>query len=267
MVLLLGSLLWNYVSFSAFFFLVSMLALGEFYKIAEKLNTRPYKATGFILAILIYVSVLRIDYFVGPETFSYRYFNLLMLCLTFVVAAVAMFSKREQPLHNALFTVFGIVYAVLPFCILHRLVVFSGPVVAGAVYNPWQLFSVIILIWSNDTLAYLGGSLFGRHKMIERISPGKTWEGTLTGIALTTPISYFLKSDFGGDNDSMRWIFYGVLVPILATIGDLVESMIKRQAGVKDSGSIMPGHGGALDRFDSLIFVTPFVLVINSVIS
>jgi phosphatidate cytidylyltransferase len=120
---------------------------------------------------------------------------------------------------------------------------------------------VILLIWSNDTFAYLAGNLAGKHKMVERISPGKTWEGTIGGIIITFGLS-FLVGDLVRSTETTLWPVLGVVVPVLATIGDLVQSQLKRKAGVKDSGSIMPGHGGVLDRFDSLIFVIPFVFVI-----
>jgi phosphatidate cytidylyltransferase len=154
----------------------------------------------------------------------------------------------------------GIVYSVLPFGILHFIVISES---AEDVFNfqPYPLLGVILLIWSNDTFAYLGGSLFGKHKMIERISPGKTWEGTIFGILVTFVLN-FLVGRYLLNGNTLFWTLLGFVVPVLATLGDLVESMIKREANIKDTGAIMPGHGGILDRFDSLIFVTPFVFVI-----
>jgi phosphatidate cytidylyltransferase len=128
-------------------------------------------------------------------------------------------------------------------------------------YQPMILLGIIFLIWSNDTFAYLGGSLFGKNKMIPRISPGKTWEGTVFGVLVSFGVSFLIKN-YLVKSETTIWPVLGILVPVFATIGDLVESMLKRQAGVKDSGNLMPGHGGALDRFDSLIFVTPFVVVL-----
>ena len=155
----------------------------------------------------------------------------------------------------------GIAYAVLPFALLQDLVQFKDDVTGISTFVPEVLLGVILLIWSNDTFAYLGGSLFGKHKMSPRISPGKTWEGTIFGIIMTFGLSFLLKRYFNNDLFNV-WLMLGALVPVLATIGDLVESMLKRQADVKDSGNIMPGHGGILDRFDSLIVVSPFVYVL-----
>ncbi|MBL7931944.1 MAG: phosphatidate cytidylyltransferase, partial [Bacteroidia bacterium] len=158
----------------------------------------------------------------------------------------------------------GIIYAVLPFALMHDLVKSSG-CFAGA-YNPNILLGVILLIWSNDTFAYLGGSVFGKNKMIERVSPGKTWEGTIFGVILTIGSGYIIGNNILSENQSV-WLVLGLVVPVFATIGDLIESMLKRQAGVKDSGNIMPGHGGVLDRFDSLIFVSPFVFLLMDLLT
>lgn len=263
-VLLVGSLLWNYYSFTLFFGLVSILALNEFYKISEKLGAAPYKMVGFALGFLMYVTATQFNYFAKDAVFNLwtiRTFHGILILSVFIIMAVAMFSKRENPLPNALYTILGLMYAVLPFALLHQLVFFNPSYVTPVNYNPEWLLGIIFLIWSNDTFAYLGGSLFGKHKMIPRISPGKTWEGTVFGVVVSFGIS-FLINNYMVKSDQKTWMILGVLVPVLATVGDLVESMLKRQAGVKDSGNLMPGHGGALDRFDSLIFVTPFVVAL-----
>lgn len=254
--LLLGCLLWNYYSFSIFFFVVAMIGLGEFYRLAEKMNAAPYKVTGYVLGVLIYLSfTCDIFPFGLPDPLNKNF----TLISPFLVLAASLFSKREQAFKNALFTIGGIIYAVLPFALMHGLVKSSGCFSGG--YNPNTLLGVILLIWSNDTFAYLGGSVFGKNKMIERISPGKTWEGTIFGIIVTIGSGYIIGHQILEENKTM-WIILGVIVPVFATIGDLIESMLKREAGVKDSGNIMPGHGGILDRFDSLIFVTPFVFLL-----
>lgn len=245
---LLGSLLWNYTSFSLFFFVVAMLGLQEFYKLSEKFRARPYKITGFILGAILYGCFLQ----------SFRHWQFILILTPFIIFFIALFHKREDPIPNALYTIAGLIYAVLPFGLLHTVV--SGQEAAGG-YSPDLLFGVILLIWSNDTFAYLGGSILGKHKMIERVSPGKTWEGTIFGVLMTIGSGYIIARFFL-DQEVWKWLVLGILVPVLATLGDLVESLIKRQAGIKDTGRIMPGHGGILDRFDSLIFVSPFLVVV-----
>jgi len=258
-VVLLGCLLWNYYSFSIFFFVVAMMGLNEFYKLSEKLEAQPYKWIGFMSGALVYITFINISYIraIHPNTNLWSF----LLLLPFLIFTVALFNKRDKPIHNALFTIAGVLYTVLPFAMLHHLVFFTNHEHDFFQFDPDIILGVILLIWSNDTFAYLGGSLFGKHKMIERISPGKTWEGTIFGILMTVGSGYIV-ANYILDAGLTLWMILGFAVPILATIGDLVESMLKRQAGVKDTGNIMPGHGGILDRFDSLIFVSPFVIVI-----
>lgn len=263
-VLLVGSLLWNYYSFTLFFGIISMLALNEFYKIATKLGASPYKGVGFGLGIAVYITAMRFSYIERDVVFdlwTIGAFHMLLILSAFIILAVGMFSKRENPLPNVLYTFLGIIYAVLPFGLLHQLVFHAEFDSQMLKYSPEWLLGIIFLIWSNDTFAYLGGSLFGKHKMIPRISPGKTWEGTIFGVIVSFGIS-FLINKYMVNGSPLTWMVLGLMVPVLATIGDLVESMLKRQAGVKDSGNLMPGHGGALDRFDSLIFVTPFAVAL-----
>jgi phosphatidate cytidylyltransferase len=249
---LLGCLLWNYYSFTLFFLVVAMWGLYEFYTLAEKLNAQPYKTAGYMGAFITYFSFINTRIMFGIETHPW----ILLAIVPVIIFLPAIFIQRNNPIHNALFTVGGIVYCVLPLGLLHQLVI-NKTLEGEPYFFPFLLFGIILLIWGNDTFAYLCGSIFGKHKMIERISPGKTWEGTILGVLLTFGGSFLIAQ-----GNVVLWMILGVIVPVTATIGDLVESLLKRQAGVKDTGNIMPGHGGILDRFDSLIFVSPVAFVI-----
>jgi len=255
-ILLIGSVYTSYISFAIFFFIVSLLGLNEFYKISEKLGAQPYRISGYIFGILTYIFYLQKD-FTGFDDVAWILPSPILI-FPFIILAVGLFSKRENSMRNSFFTICGIFYCVLPFCLLNQLCYYNIGKPDGYVYAPWFVLGIIFLIWSNDTFAYLGGSLFGKNKMIERVSPGKTWEGTAIGVLLTFALSFIFDRYVFHLRNNM-WPVLGICIPILATIGDLVESKLKREAGIKDSGSIMPGHGGALDRFDSLIFVSPFV--------
>jgi phosphatidate cytidylyltransferase len=134
-----------------------------------------------------------------------------------------------------------------------------------APYNFHYVLGIILLIWASDVGAYLVGSLIGKHKLFERISPGKTWEGTIGAFILNIGCAFIIANWFP-ELALKHWIVISILVSVFGSIGDLVESMFKRQAGIKDSGKIMPGHGGILDRFDSLLFVSPFVYAYLSLI-
>jgi phosphatidate cytidylyltransferase len=247
-VLLLGALLWNYYSFTLFFFVVSIGSLAEFYSLSQKAGSRPFFTIGIITACALYIAS-----FLSQFHGTYVYLMSVASVTPAIILAAGLLSKNDNPLAAAMFTIAGIFYAVLPFIAMHAIVMYHH------VYSPALVLGVILLIWSNDTFAYLGGSFFGKHKMIERISPGKTWEGTIIGVALTILIAIPLNSFLLDGKGGVTWYIIACIVPVLATIGDLVESRMKRVAGVKDSGQIMPGHGGFLDRFDSLIFTLPFI--------
>ncbi|MGZ3901089.1 MAG: phosphatidate cytidylyltransferase [Bacteroidia bacterium] len=258
-ILLVGCVLWNYYSFSVFFFIISLIGLNEFYRIAEKMDAKPFKMVGFICAVLIYIVFMESSWNAGLHDFQ-KVGRVVLVLFPFIILAVGLFSKTENSIRSALFTIGGIVYAALPFALLNQ-TVFYDDGCTGNFFSPWLILGIIFLIWSNDTFAYIGGSLFGKNKMIERVSPGKTWEGTIIGIFITFGLS-FLFNTFVFRLDPLTWPILGLIIPVLATIGDLVESKLKREAGIKDSGNIMPGHGGILDRFDSLIFVSPFVFAL-----
>ena len=142
----------------------------------------------------------------------------------------------------------GPIWILLPLCVLFLIWIPKNPV---------QVLAFLILIWASDTFAYLGGSLFGKHKLAPNISPGKTWEGFLISCVLTiglavgiSYIPYFKAMEFA----VWQWIVMALLVEAFGLLGDLIESLFKRKAGVKDSGNIIPGHGGVLDRVDSILF-------------
>ena len=256
-VLLIGSLFWNYYSFSIFFFLIAFLGLKEFYNLVDKLNVKTFKITGYFCGVLTYLAFINISFFFKINSEYINKLPLFLLFIPFIIFIVAILSKHQNPLESTLYTLMGILYSVLPFALMHKLVFDANQLQ----YNPNFLLIIILLIWSNDTFAYLGGTFIGKHKMIERVSPGKTWEGTLFGIFITIALCFYFHKNIQ-ETTSLSWIFLSFLIPILATVGDLVESMIKRIANVKDTGNIMPGHGGILDRFDSILFVVPFIVII-----
>lgn len=258
-ILLLGSVWFGYNSFCLFFLAVSLMGLKEFYNLSDKFKLQSFNVIGIVLGLIFYA--LFINWQLVFPGFSISNKQSVVVLFPFIVLVAALFTSKTQAFLSALYTTVGLLYAVLPFTLLQRLVLNSE-----GYYKPHLLTGIIFLIWSNDTFAYLGGSLFGKNKMIERISPGKTWEGTIFGVLMTFALSFVLQRYLISFDDN-RWMILGVLVPVLATIGDLVESLLKRQAGVKDTGNIMPGHGGVLDRFDSLIFVTPFVYVLHLIYS
>ena len=175
-----------------------------------------------------------------------------------------LYTKATNPVNNWAYTMFSQLYIALPFSMIN-VVAFrnEGGVV---VYDYLLPLSIFIFLWTNDTGAYLSGSLFGRHKLFPRVSPGKSWEGSIGGgilvLAVAALIGHLANNAAGGHVLSMvQWMGLGLVVVLFGTWGDLVESLFKRTLGIKDSGSILPGHGGMLDRFDSSLMAFPAAVV------
>lgn len=264
---LLAGIFLNFFSFAALFFVVSIWGLFEFYQLSEKLGAKPYKLIGlFSGAVLFSVTVFSNSNL--ALFFPSEYLFASSLVLVFFIFIVGLFDQKANTVLNIAYTLSGIIYVVVPFMLLlnisciDKAYTFNHPSTNWynnfAPYNFHYVLGIILLIWSSDVCAYLVGSLIGKHKLYERISPGKTWEGTI-GATILTIACAFIIAHFYPELALKHWIVISVIVCVFGTIGDLVESMLKRQAGVKDSGKIMPGHGGILDRFDSLLFVSPFV--------
>jgi phosphatidate cytidylyltransferase len=161
----------------------------------------------------------------------------------------------EKPFSNIGLYLTGVLYIGVPYYFLLDIGIDET-----STYEPYRIFGLLLLTWANDSWAYLIGSKFGKTPLFKRISPKKTWEGTLGGIALTIFTGYLL-SLFFQEWRVIDWIIIALIVGIFGTLGDLVESMLKRSLGIKDSGSILPGHGGLLDRFDGFMFMIPYVYI------
>lgn len=181
----------------------------------------------------------------------------LQLIFAILIPAIVMISQLwshdESPMEMIGNTILPLVWVVLPIILL------------GYLHDdyPGRVMIMFILIWVNDSFAYLTGRLIGRHKMWERHSPGKTWEGTIGGFVFCVAAAIFIGPYLDPwTAEGWRWAIVGATCSITATLGDLVESMFKRSCGVKDSGNIMPGHGGVLDRFDSILMTTPFMMIV-----
>ncbi|WP_314380652.1 phosphatidate cytidylyltransferase [Segatella buccae] len=188
--------------------------------------------------------------------------------LTVVYLLVSeLYLKQTNPINNWAYTMLSQMYIALPFSMINVLAFRSTP--DGNVTFEWLLpLSLFIFLWTNDTGAYCSGSLLGRHKLFPRISPGKSWEGSIGGavfVMIAAAIIYFLNV---GQTDGRvagmplwQWLGLGLVVVVFGTWGDLVESLFKRTLGIKDSGNILPGHGGMLDRFDSSLMAIPAAVV------
>ncbi|MCR4995431.1 MAG: phosphatidate cytidylyltransferase [Bacteroidales bacterium] len=179
--------------------------------------------------------------------------------LTMIYLMVSeLYLKRESPLNNWAFSMMSQIYVALPFSLL-CLLEFSGigsEQVHSSQSGAWLVLSIYVLLWLNDTGAYCVGSLLGRHKLFPRISPGKSWEGSIGGAAVCLAVSQVAAHYFPVFSP-VEWALFALVVVVFGTWGDLIESLLKRQMGIKDSGNILPGHGGMLDRFDSSLIAIP----------
>ncbi|TPE42786.1 phosphatidate cytidylyltransferase [Pontibacter mangrovi] len=227
---------------------LTLLGISEFYTLVGVQGMRPNRPLGLILGAVFYTSMFLVQKRMAASELLY-----LSLPLPFVVIIAEMYRKKPQPFTNIAFTILGALYIAGPFGMLHLLGYF------GEEYSWQPILGLMLLIWASDTGAYIFGKNFGKHKLFERISPGKTWEGWAGGALLTILVGYGLSYLFP-DLEAYQWIGIAVIVGVVGVLGDLSESLLKRSLGVKDSGTLLPGHGGLLDRFDSLLMVIPFVV-------
>ena len=236
--------------FYALMFCVSVAGTWEFLKMAGVLHHWLQSVFTLMMSAMLSLVPLLIDRF---ELLALVFCCIPFLFFFIVLCAVELFRKEEgsSPLQALALFVIPLFWIAMPIMLMGMIVEDSAAL----------LLALFIIIWLDDTLAYCAGSLFGRHKLCERISPKKTWEGFLIALVLTVAasVSFGYISYFAGDvwSNPLKWMGFAVVVVLFGTLGDLVESMIKRSCGVKDSGNILPGHGGILDRFDSVLMAVP----------
>ena len=253
--LMLGGIQWNIWSYIGLFSVIALIGLWEFYSLVEKKETGTQKIPGLILAAILIAASAGKYFFHVADILGHPLAKLIILIFPLFLI-IHLFNKKEMP---KIFspTLFGILFCVLPFCYL--ILSYSTMKYTDTENNARIILGFFFLIWTNDTLAYLVGRSFGKHKLFERVSPKKTWEGTLGGVLFTQVMAYIL-SIYYIELAPIHWHVMGLIVSVFGTMGDLVESMFKRSLGVKDSGSILPGHGGILDRFDGVLVSAPFVV-------
>jgi phosphatidate cytidylyltransferase len=249
------------------FFITGLIILigtqYEYYIMVRNTGVRPQLVSGIITGTTAYV----ISTLVASGVIQKNFF-LVLIPMMLIIIVVELYRKQEKPFDSLAHTFFSVLYTAVPFSILpfsafSRMGLNSLLPHENIIFSPGIIIGFFLLVWANDTGAYLTGISFGHHRLMERISPKKTWEGFFGGVLIAV-LAAWLLSGWLGVVDKIHWLIIAVIISVAGTYGDLVESMLKRSIGVKDSGTIMPGHGGFLDRFDSAIISFPLVYLFIS---
>lgn len=258
---LMGGILYNQYSFLIVFSLITALALYEFYGLLCKTQNAELSRILNTLGGLFL--------FIGGYFFFSSTDKSLIALVPYGIYVLSLFIselylKRTNPIQSLAYAVLGQIYLAIPLSLLSYLA--FGYDMDNGGYHYAFLLALLVFIWVNDSFAYLTGSLFGKHRMFERISPKKSWEGFFGGAIFSIGASVIFASYFT-QLPLWGWIGFALVMITFGTLGDLIESLFKRTLNVKDSGNILPGHGGILDRFDSVIFSIPALFIYIEIVS
>ncbi len=254
--LLMGGMFYNAWAYGFVFLVVCVMCLWEFYNLLIQAGKRPLKYYGVGIGIALY----GLTFLVQVDYASPIHFFLLYPAFA-AVFIIKLYDRHEKlPFENIALTLLGVVYVAMPFAALHIAVFSQGG------YSYQIIMGIFFMIWINDITAYFIGHKYGKTKLFPRISPKKSWEGAVAGF-VNSMIMVGLLSYYLTDLIWWQWLVLGLLVVVIGTQGDLIESMLKRSLSVKDSAQNLPGHGGFLDRFDNLLLVAPFAGIFLQVFS
>jgi len=249
---MVGSAVLGQTVFAILLLIIVLLSINEFISIVSNDTIQPSFWPTVVVGGITY------------STFAANAMGLIaaegllaVIPFIFLLFIIELWRNKTNPFINIAMSLVGVIYISLP---LGLMMYFFNPVVVSGINHYGIVLGFLLVLWLNDTGAYFTGSLIGKHKLFERVSPGKTWEGSAGGalFALLTAwgLSYIFRQ-----LDVTQWMILAIIIVLTGTLGDLVESMLKRSLGIKDSGNIIPGHGGMLDRFDAVLLSAPFVFV------
>ena len=262
--LLIASILFSTESFFGLFGIFLLIAVVEFCNLIQLNKIIPILIASTIYLLFYAVVILKEGLFY--TLYLSQTDDLFVLFFTLFVSIkclIFLFDNKKTKIHSVSKYFYLIGYIILPFIIITKIPFGEKG------YNPKIIISIFILIWINDTFAYIVGKSIGKHKLFERISPKKTIEGFLGGVFFAVIASFIIAKYYieVKEVNTYIWIIIALIVGVFGTIGDLIQSKFKRIAGVKDSGKIMPGHGGILDRLDSVIFVAPIIYLFYQILN
>jgi phosphatidate cytidylyltransferase len=250
---MLAAIAINEYTFFVVFLAILLGGLVEFYSIFEKAGKHPQKNSGLALGVIVFTLM-----FLSAKGFDVglipQFAQIVIIIAVVAVVIYEMYRKKSNPFENIALTLLGVAYIALPISLLW-LISFRENIYT---YNSHLLLGYFFIVWTYDSMAYVSGMIFGKHKLFERISPKKSWEGAIGGFIFSIGIAIVI-SLFFTELTALQWAIFAILVAVLGTYGDLAESLLKRSYDIKDSGTILPGHGGILDRFDALFLAIPVV--------
>lgn len=250
----LGSLLMGFgIYYSQWLYFVIFLGICivsqlEFYKLVGLDGMLPLKTFGTFTGSCLFV----VSFFIESDRLHDKYYFLIFPVSVLVYLIYLYRTRASKPIRGIAFTFLGIIYVAIPFSLLN-IIAFSTKQYAYEL-----ILGSMLILWANDTGAYFAGVRFGKRKLFERISPKKSWEGSIGGLVLSVAMTYAI-AHYTDVLTVWQWCVIGVIIIICGTYGDLVESLFKRSVEVKDSSRLIPGHGGFLDRFDGLLLSAPFI--------
>lgn len=261
-IVLLGSIYQSELASSILFTTIILLCQREFYAFFKASEVKPQSLVGILGGLGFFLAsavAFRTDL-----TFNTLFLIVPLIFIVFVFV-FELFRNSKDPIANIGYTILGIIYIAVPFTLLHQISYYTN-FQFGDTYNYDVLIGYFFILWANDTGAYMVGRKFGKTKLFERISPKKTWEGSLGGVFFGLLFGYINAQLFDG-LDTITWMILALIVVVFGSLGDLVESLFKRSLGIKDSGKILPGHGGVLDRFDGIFISAPMVYAFLKILS
>lgn len=278
--LMVGMLYIGSITFYLLMSIVITIALYEFYIMAKKLRVN----IPFLYVLAIGLTIFTLQFFISLRVLDSSWLFIIIIPLIFFLFIGELYRFHKKPIHNIAFSLLALIYIVVPIALLNNMVfierqdllninntdiqnyegfvsdvLFFNPE-RKIIYSPFIILGFFSIIWMYDSFAYLFGVSFGKHRLFERISPKKSWEGAIGGGMVTIALSFFFPYVFHV-LAWYNWMILAALVVFSSTMGDLVESLFKRTLDIKDSGHLIPGHGGILDRFDSVLLSAPVAFV------
>lgn len=250
--ILLGGIFYNAYSFAVLFCIITGLALWEFYGLLKHYeNAALHRLISTLGGMYLFVACFLKAGGIADNLTFLPYILFLMYVFIY-----ELYTKVVNPINNWAFTLLAQIYCAGSFSLLNFIAVQPAQLTHEPIYTPLFVLAIFVFVWLNDTGAFLVGSMIGRRKLFERISPKKSWEGFWGGLVIVLIASQGFAW-YVPEISRLQWLGLATTIVIFATWGDLTESLLKRTLGVKDSGNMLPGHGGILDRFDSVLMASP----------